>query len=91
MFWFTEKLQNAEIDLKSWDSPHAFHKHVSQVFTNQKVYKDGKLNPFSSHKVGGSRVASGVFGGTFDKPSTCTSQEDADAVLRTTNSPVCQL
>ena len=34
LLWFTKKLQNTEIDLKSWDSPHAFHKHASQVFTN---------------------------------------------------------
>ena len=37
LFWFTEKLQDAEIDLKSWDSTHNFHKNMSLVFTNQKV------------------------------------------------------
>lgn len=50
--WFREKLQNAETNLKSWDNPHNFHKHVTQVFTNQKVFKDEKMTPLSSHQVG---------------------------------------
>ena len=91
LFWFTEKLLNAKIDLKSWDSPHAFHKHVSQLFTNQKVYKNGKMNTFSSHQVSEARAASGVFSSTFDKISTCSSQEAADVVMKTTNCPPCQL
>ena len=52
LYFFTKKLQNAELDLKSWDSPHAFHKYVSQIFTNQKVYKDGEMNTLSAHQVG---------------------------------------
>lgn len=40
--YFTEKLQNTEIDLKSWKNPNEFHKQITQIFTNQKVYKDGK-------------------------------------------------
>ena len=31
---FTEKLQNDELNLKSSKGPHAFHKHMSQIFTN---------------------------------------------------------
>ena len=45
--WFTEKFQNTETDLKSWDNPQDFHKHVAQVFTNQKVYKDGTMTPLT--------------------------------------------
>ena len=49
--YFTEKLQNAEIDLQSWANPHDFHKQIAQVFTNQKMYKDGKMTSLSSHQV----------------------------------------
>ena len=49
------------------------------------------MNIISSHQVGETRAASGVFGGTFDKISTCSSQEEADAVMKTTNCSLCCL
>ena len=49
------------------------------------------MNTLSSHQVGEDRVASGVFVGMFDKISTCSSQEDADAVMKITNYPLCRL
>ena len=48
---FTEKLQNDELNLKSFGNPHAFHKHMSQIFTNQKVYKDGRMTNLSAHQT----------------------------------------
>ena len=88
---FTEKLQNADLDLTSWDGPHAFHKHVSQIFTNQKIYKDGKMTNISAHQVGEARAASGMHGGTFDTISICSTQNEADVVMKTTNCPLCRL
>ena len=89
--WYTENLQNAETDLKSWDNFHDFHKHIAQVFTNQKVYKDEKMTSLSSHQVGEAQATSGVFGDTFDKVRTCNNQEDADVVMKTTDCPICRL
>ena len=89
--YFTEKLQNAEIEFQSWANLNDFHKQIAQVFRNQKVYKDGKMKSFSSHQGGEARAASGVFGGTFDKISTCSTQEEADAVMKTTDCPICRL
>ena len=79
------------MDLKSWDTTYDFHKNMSLVFTNQKVYKDGRITLLTSHQVGEAQAASGVYGGTFDTISTCSNQEDANAVMKTTNCPICRL
>ena len=49
------------------------------------------MRTLSSHQDGEPRAASGVFGGTFDKISTCSTQEEADAVMKTTDCPICRL
>ena len=49
------------------------------------------MTALSSHQVGEARAASGVFGGTFDKISTCSNQEEADAVMKTTDCHICRL
>ena len=88
---FTEKLQNDEFNLKSFANPHDFFKNMSRIFTNKKVYKEGKMTPLSAHQVGEARAASGVYGGNFDKVSVCTTQEEANAVMKTNNCPLCRL
>ena len=47
------------------------------------------MNTLAAHQVGEARAASGVYGGTFDKISTCSTQEEADAMMKTTNCPLC--
>ena len=42
-----------------------------------------------SHQVGEACAASGLYGETFNKTSTCSNQEDADAVTKNTNCPIC--
>ena len=49
------------------------------------MYKDGKMTALSLHQVGE------AFGGTFDKISTCSNQEEAAAVMKTTDCPICRL
>ena len=51
----------------------------------------GKVTNLSAHQVGEARAASGMYGGTFDKISSCSTQEEADAVMKTTNCPLCRL
>lgn len=41
------------------------------------------------HQVGEARVASGAYGGIFNTTSTCTNQEESNAVTKTTNCPLC--
>ena len=47
------------------------------------------MKTLSSHQVGEARAASGVFGGTFDKISTCSTQEEANTVMKITDCPLC--
>ena len=41
--------------------------------------------------MGEDQAASGIYGGGLDKVSSCTTQEEADAVMKTTNGPLCRL
>ena len=68
-----------------------FHKNMSLVFTKQKVYKNRKITPLSSHVVGEAWATNGVYGGTFNNSSTCTSQEEANEVTKMTNCSICRL
>ena len=47
------------------------------------------MTPLTSHQVGEARAASGVYSGTFDSPSICTNQEEANTVIKITNCPLC--
>ena len=49
------------------------------------------MKSLSSSQVGEAQAVSGVFAGTFDKISTCSSQEEADAVMKTTDCSICRL
>ena len=45
LFWIKNQIQNDELHLlKGWDTPNAFFKRMSLVFTNNGVYKDRKMN-----------------------------------------------
>ena len=49
------------------------------------------MTNLSAHQVGEAQAASGVFGSSIDQVSICTTQEEANAVMKTTNCPLCWL
>ena len=89
-----KKLKNDDHTLKSYESSLEFSKQMTKQFTNNDVYKDGKMISLKNHQF--SRSSRGPAGSFLSNMNFCLNtskptQEDFDALMQVTNCPSYKL
>ena len=90
--YLTDKLNNDDVQLTKWKTPIDFRKEMTRVYTNNNVYKDGKMTKLNNNQLGLARNArlSNANENEFCLNVTPRTQEDADAIMSQTNCLLCQ-
>ncbi|OEU16774.1 hypothetical protein FRACYDRAFT_239363 [Fragilariopsis cylindrus CCMP1102] len=90
------KIKNDDLTLKSYDSALDFSKSMTRTFTNNDIYKDGKMLQLKNHQLGHARSARGPGDSTLNDTNFCLNitpptQFDIDAIMKETNCLICRL
>ena len=94
--YLQDKLKNDDTNLKSYSTPEEFSKAMTKNFTNNDVYKDGKMLQFTNTQLGHGRALRGpdtstLSASNFSLNSSPPTPEDIDAIMTQIKSPICRL
>ena len=92
--YIQNKLKNYDLTLNDFDTSLDFLKRMIKQFTNNDVYKDGKMTSLQNHQF--NRSAHGPTDSSFVDINFCLNttkptQEDFDKIMKHTNCPFCCL
>ena len=96
LLYLQQKIKNDDLTLKSYESALDFSKSMTRTFTNNDIYKDGKMLQLKNHQLGHARSARGPGDSTLNDTNFCLNitpptQFDIDAIMKETNCLICRL
>ena len=94
LLYLQQKIKNDDLTLKSYVSSLEFLKSMTRTFTNNKVYKDGKMLQLKNHQLGHARSARGPGDSTLNDTNFCLNitpptQLDINTIMKETNCLIC--
>ena len=92
--YIQDTLKNNDLTVKSYDSSLKFLEQMTKQFTNNGVYKDGKIISLKNHQFNQSfrgSTDSSLNDMNFYLNITKPTQEDYDEIMKYTNYPFCCL
>ena len=92
---FSRKLRTKILlSIKSYKSSRKFSKSMTRTFTNNDVFKNGKMHLLKKYQLGHARLASGPQDYTLNDTNFCLNippptKLDVDAIMNQTNCLIC--